>query len=182
MHLAHARRAWNVTMSQTDAPRPPASGRRFLRIAGLLWLGVLLAILLGALVAPHVGRIADVVLHYTAYRHWTLLTLRLEEPFVDLSTPAFTVKSYYSALYRRDAAAMQRLTAGAFRDQMLQRVTHAEAALPDTTYRSYLHTDMPAPQRAVVTEKFHLFWQRGLRFRLEQHGAEWRMVGVELVQ
>jgi hypothetical protein len=171
-----------MTMSQTDTPRPHASGRQFLRIAGLLWLGVLLAILVGALVAPHVGRIADVVLYYTAHRHWTLLTLRLAEPFFDLSTPAHTVKSYYSALYRRDAAAMERLTAGPFRDQMLQRVTHAEAALPNTTYRSYLHTEMPTPQRAVVREKFHLFWQRGLRFLLEQHGAEWHMLGVELVQ
>jgi hypothetical protein len=148
---------------------------------GLLWLGVLLAILVGALVARHVGRVADVVLHYTAHRHWTLLTLRLEEPFVDLSTPARTLKSYYSALYRRDAATMLRLTTGPFRDQMLQRITNAEATLPNTTYRSYLHTDMPTPQRAVVIEKFHLFWQRGLRFHLEQHGTEWRMIGVELV-
>ena len=57
-----------MTMSHTDTPSPPASGRRFLRIAGFLWLGVLLAILVGALVAPHVGRIADVVLHATAHR------------------------------------------------------------------------------------------------------------------
>jgi hypothetical protein len=121
------------------------------------------------------------VLHATAHRHWTLLILRLEEPFFDLSLPARTVESYYSALYRRDAAAMQRLTAGAFRDQMLQRVTHAEAALA-STYRSYLHTEMPTPQRAVVTEKFHLFWQRGLRFHLQQYGAEWRVAGVEIVQ
>jgi hypothetical protein len=70
----------------------------------------------------------------------------------------------------------------AFRDQMLRRVTHAEAVLLNTTYRSYLHTEMPTPQRAVVTEKFHLFWPRGLRFHLEQHGTEWHIVGIEIVQ
>jgi hypothetical protein len=153
-----------------------------LRIAGLLWLGALLVILVGALVAPHVGRIADAVLHYTAHRHWTLLTLSTAQTFVDLSSPPHTVKSYYSALYRGDVATMDRLTRGAFRDQMRLRVVHAEAAPPDTLYRSYLNTEMQAPHLAVVTEKFHLFWQRGLLFHLEHNGTEWQIVRVELVQ
>jgi hypothetical protein len=171
-----------MTMSHVDPPRRHASGRKFLRIAGLLWLGVLLVILVGALVAPHVGRIADVVLHYTAHRRWTLLTLSTAQPFVDLSSPAQTVKSYYSALYRGDVATMDRLTIGAFRDQMRLRVVHAEPAPPHTLYRSYLNTEMQAPHLAVVTEKFHLFWQRGLHFHLERRGTEWQIVRVMLVQ
>jgi hypothetical protein len=169
-------------MSHAEPPRSHTSGRKFLRIAGLLWLGTLLIILVGALVAPHVGRIADAVLHYTAYRHWTLLTLSTAQTFVDLSSPPHTVKSYYSALYRGDVATMDRLTRGAFRDQMRLRVVHAEATPPDTLYRSYLNTEMQAPHLAVVMEKFHLFWQRGLLFHLEHSGTEWQIVRVELVQ
>jgi hypothetical protein len=169
-------------MPHTDAPKRHTSGGKFLRVAGLLWLGVLLALLVGALVAPHVGRIADTVLHYTVHRHWTLLTLSLAQPFVDLSTPTQTVKSYYSALYRGDGAAMERLTAGPFRDQVRLRMAHAEAAPANTTYRSYVCTEMLAPHLADVVEKFHLFWQRGLRFRLERQTTEWHIVGVELVQ
>lgn len=169
-------------MSYAEPPRRHTSGRKFLRIAGLLWCVVLLAIVVGALLAPHVGRIADVVLHVTVHRHWTLLTLRPEQSFVDLSTPARAVKSYYSALYRGDATTMERLTAGALRNQMRLRMAHAEAVAPNTTYRSYLHTEMLPPQKAVVTEKFHLFWQRGLRFHLEQSEAEWHLLGIMLMQ
>lgn len=171
-----------MTMSHAEPPRRHTSGRKFLRITGLLWLGAILVILVGALVAPHVGRIVDVVLHYTTHRHWTLLTLPTAQTFVDLSTPAHTVKSYYSALYRGDVATMDQLTIGAFRDQMRLRVVHAEAAPPNTLYRSYLNTDTQAPSLAVVTEKFHLFWQRGLRFHLERRGPEWQIVRVELRQ
>jgi hypothetical protein len=65
---------------------------------------------------------------------------------------------------------------------MRLRVGHAEAAPPDTLYRSYLNTEVQAPHLAVVTEKFHLFWQRGLLFHLEHSGTEWQIVRVELVQ
>jgi hypothetical protein len=65
---------------------------------------------------------------------------------------------------------------------MRLRVGHAEAAPPDTLYRSYLNTEVQAPRLAVVTEKFHLFWQRGLLFHLEHSGTEWQIVRVELVQ
>jgi hypothetical protein len=173
--------AWNMTTADADTPRRHTSGGRFLRIAGMLWLVVILAILIGTLLAPHIGRLADVLLHYTAYRHWTLLTLRPEEAFFDLSVPVHTVKSYYSALYRRDAAAMERLTAGPFRDQMRQRLRHTEGTPVYPAYRSYLHTELPPSHSAAVTEKFHLFWQRGLQFQLAQHAAEWRIVGLMLV-
>jgi hypothetical protein len=173
--------AWNMTLSEADTPRRHTSGGKFLRIAGLLWLVVILAILIATLLAPHLGRLADVILHYTAHRHWTLLTLRPEEAFFDLSRPSHTVKSYYSALYRRDGAAMERLTAGPFRDQMRQRLRHAEDTPVYPSYRSYLHTELPTSHTATVTEKFHLFWQRGLQFHLEQSAAAWRIVDLMLV-
>ena len=180
--LANAGMLWNMLMSHADTPRRHTSGHKFVRIVGLLWLGVVLVILAGALVAPYVGRIADVILHYTAHRHWTLLTLHPAHTFVDFSSPAHTVKSYYSALYRGDGATMDRLTIGPFRDQMRLRVVHAEAVPPQTTYRSYLNTEVYAPHLAVVREKFHLFWQRGLHFHLERSGTDWQIVRVELVQ
>jgi hypothetical protein len=65
---------------------------------------------------------------------------------------------------------------------MRQRLAYAEGTPAQTTYRSYLHTHIATPQGAVVLEKFHLFWQRGLRFSLAQHGTGWHIVGVELVQ
>jgi hypothetical protein len=33
----------------------------------------------------------------------------------------------------------------------------------------------------VVVEKFHLFWQRGLRFSLQRSAADWYIVGVEMM-
>jgi hypothetical protein len=173
--------AWNMTRADAHTPRRHTSGGKFLRIAGFLWIVILLAILLGTFLAPHIGRMTDAILHYTAHRHWTLLTLRPEEAFFDLSMPSHTVKSYYSALYRRDGAAMERLTAGPFRHQMRQRLMHAEDTPGYPAYRSYLHTELPAPHTATVTEKFHLFWQRGLQFHLEQSAATWRIVGIMLV-
>jgi hypothetical protein len=173
--------AWNMTLSEADTPRRQTSGSKFLRIAGLLWLVAVLAILIATLLAPHIGRMVDVMLHYTTHRHWTLLTLRPEEAFFDLSTPSHTVQSYYSALYRRDAAAMERLTAGPFRDQMRQRIRYAEDTSGYPAYRSYLYTEIPAPHTATVTEKFHLFWQRGIQFHLEQSATAWHIVGLMLV-
>ncbi|MGQ4810380.1 hypothetical protein NKDENANG_03838 [Candidatus Entotheonellaceae bacterium PAL068K] len=168
-------------MSPPEQTQSRGSLRKFLRIAGTLWLVAVLALLIGAFLAPHMGRMVNFVLHQTAHRHWTRLTLHPERPYVDLSTPAHTVTSYYSALYRGDAAAMEHLTLGAFRQQMRQRLTHTEATASTLTYRSYLRTESLTDQNAIVLEKFHLFWQRGLRFRLQRQAADWRIVGVEVM-
>jgi hypothetical protein len=149
---------------------------------GIFWVTAVLVTLIGALLAPHLGRLADFVLHQTAYRAWTRLSLRTDQAFLDLSTPAFAVKSYYSALSRGDVSAMERLTVGPFREQMQRRMAHAEAASDIVTYRSYLRTEMHRDARAIVHEKFHLFWQRGLRFSLRRTNAEWRLVGVDLMR
>ncbi len=166
-------------MDQQTHTEPRGSSRRFLRIVGTLWLAAILMLLVGALLAPHLGRIVDFVLHQTTQRHWTRLTLHPEQLYVDLSAPIPTVTSYYSALYRGDAAAMDRLTLGAFRQQMRRRVASAEAMVDMPTYRSYLRLERSTDQDAIVLEKFHLFWQRGLRFRLQRRAATWRLVGVE---
>lgn len=167
---------------QQDHPQPQQSSHRFLRIAGLLWLVAVLAIVIGALVAPHLGRLTDVLLYHTVHRDWQRLSLQTARPFFDLSTPQRTVKTYYSALYRGDADAMQRLTDEPFRTQIRQRMAHAEATSERPAYRSYVRLDESAPARAVVLEKFHLFWQRGLRFTLQRTAADWRIVGIDLVQ
>jgi hypothetical protein len=169
-------------MHQSDQARHAASRQKFLRVLGLFWATAVLAILVGAVVAPHLGRVADFVLHQTAHRHWQSLTLQTAQPFFDLSAPQHTVKSYYSALYRGDAATMERVTAGSFREQIRQRMAHAAAAPPHISYHSYLRTETSGSQQAVVVEKFHLFWQRGLRFSLQRSAADWHIVGVELFQ
>jgi hypothetical protein len=158
------------------------SRRTFLRVMAILWGTAVLVTLIGALAAPYLGRMADFVLHQTVQRDWMRLTLRTARPFFDLSAPEHTIKSYYSALYRGDAAAMERLTAGPFREQMRRRMTHAEAALDNPTYRSYLRTEEHTPQHTAVVEKFHLFWQRGLRFHLRRNDADWHIVGVDLMR
>jgi hypothetical protein len=61
------------------------------------------------------------------------------------------------------------------------RQAEAPAAPTDLTYRSYVHIEMQDEQQAVVVEKFHLFWQRGLRFSLRRTAADWHIVGIELV-
>lgn len=173
-------------MDDTPMPNPEntdhtASRRKFLRVVGALWIIAVVAIIVGALLAPHMGRLVDFVLSQTLHRDWTRLALRVAQPYFDLSAPEHTIKSYYSALYRGDAAAMARLTTGAFHQQMQQRMAHAEPVAEQTTYRSYLHTERRDEQQAVLTEKFHLFWQRGLRFTLRQRAADWHIVAVELV-
>jgi hypothetical protein len=169
-------------MRQENETRQPDSRRKFLRVVGVLWVAAVLVTLVGALVAPHLGRMADFVLHQTVHRHWIRLALQTEQPFLDLSTPVYTVKSYYSALYRGDATAMERLTAGPFRDQMRRRLADAERLVSSAPYRSYLRTETSAAQNAVVVEKFHLFWQRGLHFSLQRHAADWCIVSVEILQ
>jgi hypothetical protein len=168
-------------MRQENETRQQDSRRKFLRLVGILWVAAVLATLVGALIAPHLGRMADFVLHQTVHRHWTRLALQTEQPFLDLSAPAHTIKSYYSALYRGDATAMERLTAGPFRDQMRLRLAHAESSSSSPPYRSYLRTETSAAQSAAVVEKFHLFWQRGLRFSLQRNAADWCIIGVEMM-
>jgi hypothetical protein len=141
-----------------------------------------LAIVIGAAVAPHLASMADFILHQTAHRHWQALTLQSAQPFFDLSAPEHAIKSYYSARYRGDAATMERLTAGAFREQMRQWLAYAEASPDNVSYHSYLRTETSGSQQAVVVEKSHLFWQRGLRFSLQRYAADWRIVDVELLQ
>jgi hypothetical protein len=171
-----------IVMSLEDQPRHRDSRQKFLRVVGFLWVAMVCVTLIGALIAPHLGRVADFVLHQTVHRDWTQLTLRTAQPFFDLSVPEHTIKSYYSALYRSDAASMERLTAGSFREQMQQRVAHAEAAPGNVVYRSYLRTERSETHDTVVVEKFHLFWQQGLRFSLQRNAAGWRVAGVDLVR
>jgi hypothetical protein len=169
-------------MPQQDHSHPRQSHHTFLRVAGLLWLVAVLAIVIGAQVAPHLGRLTDVFLHHTVHRDWQRLSLQTAQPFFDLSTPQHTVKTYYSALYRGDADAMQRLTDEPFRTQMHQRMAHAEATSERPTYHSYVRLDESAMALAVVVEKFHLFWRRGLRFTLQRTATDWRIIGIDLVQ
>ena len=158
------------------------SRRTFLRVVGWLWLGTVLAIVIGALVAPHLGRLADTLLYHTVHRDWQRLSLQTAQPFFDLSTPQQTVKTYYSALYRGDADAMLRLTDEPFRTQMRQRMAQAEATSDQPVYRSYLRQEELMSTQVVVVEKFHLFWQRGLRFTMQRTATDWRIVGLDLVQ
>ena len=168
-------------MSPEGTPRQHVSRQRFLRLVGILWLIAVVAIGIGTLAAPYAGRLADFVLHQTVSRDWVRLTLRTEQPFFDLSSPQSTLKSYYSALYRGDAAALQRLTAGAFRAQMQSRLSDTSVASTPSAYRSYLHTEMNHTAQAVVVEKFHLFWPRGLRFTLQHGRPGWQIVSVDLM-
>ena len=155
---------------------------KFIKVVGLLWGSAILLMILIALLAPHVGHIADMVLHQTAYRDWVRLRLGSERKFFDSSTPFNTVKSYYSALYLGDTNAMQRLTMGVFQQQVRARMR--EAQLPDRamTYRSYLHTATYATQQAVVAERFHLFWRQGLVFHLRRRDGVWRINQVQLAR
>jgi hypothetical protein len=133
----------------------------------------------GVVLAPHLGQIADIVLHHTIHRHWIRLTFEAERSFFDLSTPTRTVQSYYSALYQGNVTSMERLTQGAFRDQMRLRVASATAAPAFTPYRSFVRAEMRGAHEAVVLEKFHLFWKHGLRFVLQRSASDWQIVGIE---
>jgi hypothetical protein len=101
--------------------------------------------------------------------------LYVERRFFDLSTPRATIKSYYSALYREDAVAMQQLTSGVLQEQMRLRMSKSQPATGPSVYRSYLRTTKSEAQDVMVVEKFHLFWQQGLRFHLRQAGVAWRI-------
>lgn len=156
---------------------------RFVRIAGMVWLGLIAVVILGTLLAPYVGRLIDFGLHQTTHRSWTAIRLPAGQVFFDLSTPILSVRSYYSALYRGDAAHMERLSDGAFRQLMQQRLAHhASTAAQPRLYRSYVYIEDQDEARAVVIEKFHLFWGQGLRFYLERTGFDWRIVQLALLQ
>lgn len=153
----------------------------FVRIGGAIWLGVIVVAIMAALVAPYAGRLLDLGLHQTLHYSWTEMQLQLDQSFFDLSTPMKTIHSYYSALNRVDSESMARLTDGPFRRQIQQRLTRAEPVFEPSLYRSYVIVEKQSDSRALVLEKFHLFWQRGLRFSLQQVDTEWRIIQVAVV-
>ena len=166
-------------MNQEPATPQPDSRLRFLRLLGMLWLVVVALTLAGALLAPHLGQLADFALHQTVQRHWTRLAFDAERPFFDLSTPTRAVQSYYSALYQGSVANIEQLTQGALREHMRQRVASARTAPALPSYRSFVRAEMRGDHEAVVLEKFHLFWKHGLRFLLQRDAADWQIVSIE---
>ena len=163
---------------EPEAPQPDTR-LRFLRVVGTIWLVVIALTLGGAALWPYRNQIRDFVLHQTTHRHWTRLTFDGERPFFDLSTPTRAVQSYYSALYQGNVASMERLTQGAWREQMRQRVAASATTPAFTSYRSFVRVEMQGNHEAVVFEKFHLFWQNGMRFLLQREAGDWQIVGVE---
>lgn len=163
-----------------DLQAPLPDGRlKLLRLLGILLLALVALTLTSAVLAPYAGRIADVLLQHTLHWQWTALVIDRDTVLPRLETPAQAVQSYYSALYQGDSTSMERLTAGDFRAAMRQRLSHGSAAPAFTPYRSYLRTDMQSDREAFVIEKFHLFWQRGLRFRLQRQATGWQIIGLE---
>jgi hypothetical protein len=167
---------------EPNVPQPDAR-LRFLRVLGTIWLIMMALVLGGAVLAPYLAQIADFVLQQTVHRHWTRFALDAEQPFFDLSTPTRAVQSYYSALYQGNVTSMERLTRGAFREQMRLRVRGAATATAPafTPYRSFVRTEMQGDREAIVLEKFHLFWKQGLRFLLQREAGDWQIMGVEPV-
>ena len=166
-------------MNQEPAAPQPDARLRFLRVLGTVWLVVMAITLGGAALAPYLGQIIDVVLHHTVHRQWTRLALHTEQSFFDLSTPTRAVQSYYSALYQGNIASMERLTHGAWREQIRPRVAASVTAPAFTPYRSFVRAEMQGDGEAIVFEKFHLFWKHGLRFLLQRDAGDWQIVGVE---
>ena len=155
-----------------------------MRIVGGAAAALVIVVVVAAYTAPHVGRITDIVLNHTWHRDWKPLTLPADEPFFDLSTPFLAVRSYYSALYQADATNLPELAVEPFREQLRVRLQHAEApsGADRIVYRSYLFTVMQGGGRAAVTEKFHLFWQHGLRFQLVRTRDGWSISELTLVK
>ena len=155
-----------------------------MRVVGGVAVALVIVVVAGTYTAPHVGRVTDIVLNHTWHRDWTRLTLPADEAFFDLSTPFLTVRSYYSALYQGDATNLAALAVEPFRDDLRLRLQYAEtpSGAERIIYRSYLLTVMQGGGRAVVTEKFHLFWQHGLRFQLQRTPAGWSITGLALVR
>lgn len=170
-------------MDPNPSAGQPDTRLKFMRVVGGVAAVLVLAIVIGTYAAPHMGRLTDIVLNHTRHRDWTRLTLPADEAFFDLSTPFLAVRSYYSALYQGDATHLAALAVEPFREQLRLRLQHAEApsSAERIIYRSYLFTVMQGGGRAMVTEKFHLFWRRGLRFQLLRTPDGWSIASVTLV-
>jgi len=164
-------------MHEDEAPRRPELPK-YVRVVGTIWLVLLSAVVIGVLLAPHVGRLIDVVLHQTSHRQWTAIRLQPAVVYFDRSMPIPTVRSYYSALYRVSASDMEALTDGALREQVRRRMQYREAVVDAAIYRSFARVIEEVESRAVVEEKFHLFWRQGLRFVLQDAADGWRVVEV----
>ncbi|WP_179137516.1 hypothetical protein [Candidatus Entotheonella palauensis] len=164
-------------LHEDESPRRPELPK-YVRIAGTIWLALLIAVVMGALLTPHMGRIIDFVMLRTSHRQWTAIRLQPDAVYFDHSMPIRTVQSYYSALYRVSASDMEALTDGALREQMRHRMQDREAAKNVAVYRSFARVTEEADSRAVVEEKFHLFWSQGLRFVLHDVAEGWRVVEV----
>ena len=161
----------------------PDTRLKFMRVVGGVAAVLVIVVVVGTYTAPHVGRVTDVVLNHTWHRGWAPLTLPADEAFFDLSTPFMAVRSYYSALYQADATNLSALAVEPFRQQLRVRLQYVEApsGAGRIVYRSYLYTVMQGGGRAVVTEKFHLFWQRGLRFQLVRTRDGWSISELTMV-
>ena len=57
-------------MHQEPGVPQPDTRVRFLRVVGTIWLVVMVLTLGGAVLAPYLGHIADIVLHQTVHRQW----------------------------------------------------------------------------------------------------------------
>ena len=162
----------------------PAPPLKFIRVVAAVAAALIIVVVVATYTAPHIGRITDTVLNHTWHRNWTRLSLPADEAFYDLSTPALAVRSYYSALYQADATHLAELALEPFRDQLRVRLQHAEIP-PDAdrlVYRSYLLTVLQGGGRAIITEKFHLFWQHGLRFQLLRTPEGWSVSELSMVR
>lgn len=166
-----------------STPRPGAP-LKFMRVVAVVAAALIIVVVVATYTAPHVGRITDSVLNYTWHRDWSRLTLPADEAFFDLSTPSLAIRSYYSALYQSDATHLAQLAVDPFREQLRLRLQHAEVPhdADRLVYRSYLFTVMQGGGRAVVTEKFHLFWQHGLRFQLQRTADGWSISELTMVR
>ncbi len=161
-----------------DEPARRPELPRYVRVGGAIWLTVLLAILISVIMAPYVGPMVDTAMHQTSHRQWTAIRLQPQEVFFDRSQPIQTVQSYYSALYRASANDMDALTAGPLREQMRKRMQYREVSTNTDVYRSFAHVAEQEATWAVVEEKFHLHWSRGLRFTMTSAADGWRVVQV----
>ena len=171
-------------MDENPSGARPGPPLKFIRVVAGVAAALIIVVVVATYTAPHVGRITDTVLNYTWHRDWTRLTLPANEAFFDLSTPVLTVRSYYSALYQAEGAHLAQLAVEPFREQLRLRLLHAEVppGADRIVYRSYLFTVMQGGGRAVVTEKFHLFWQHGLRFQLLRTGDGWSISELTMVR
>ncbi len=165
-------------MMHDDESPPRPELPKYIRVVGSIWLTLMAAVVISVLLAPYMGRIVDFAMHQTSHRQWTVIRLQPQEVFFDRSLPIRAVQSYYSALYRASANDMDALTAGPLRNQMRQRMRHREVTTDTAVYQSFAQVAEREATWAVVEEKFHLFWNRGLRFMVTLAEDGWRVVQV----